>query len=82
MVVIKDFLVYCRQEMKNELWDDESVGDEGIEAGIIEDLDSRGAALMQMAGIRDVAGNNDVFAKYDDDDNDDGEAELYLQQYY
>jgi hypothetical protein len=75
MMVIKDFLVYCRQEMKNEPWDDESIGDEGIEAGIIEDLDGGGAALVQMAGVRDVAGSNDVFAEYDNDNDD--EAELH-----
>jgi hypothetical protein len=80
MMVIKDFLVYCRQEMKNEPWDDESIGDEGMEAGIIEDLDGGGAALVQMAGVRDEAGSNDVFAEYDNDNND--EAELYSQQHY
>jgi superfamily II DNA helicase RecQ len=30
MVVIKDFLVYCRQEMKNDPWDDEGSIDEEI----------------------------------------------------
>jgi hypothetical protein len=80
MMVIKDFLVYCRQEMKNEPWDDESIGDEGMEAGIIEDLDGGGAALVQMAGVRDVAGSNDVFAEYDNDNDD--EAELHSQQHY
>jgi hypothetical protein len=80
MMVIKDFLVYCRQEMKNGAWDDESVGEESIEAGMIEDLDGGGAAVVQIAGVRDVAGSIDVFAEYDNDNND--EAGLYLQQHY
>jgi hypothetical protein len=53
-----------------------------METGIIEDLGGRGVALVQMAGVRVVAGSNDVFAEYDnnktnDDDDDDDEAELH-----
>jgi len=80
MMVIKNFLVYCRQEMKNEPWDDESIGDESMGVGIIEDLDVGEAAPVQLADVRDVAGSNDGFAEYDNDDDD--EAELYSQQHY
>jgi hypothetical protein len=53
-----------------------------MEAGIIKDLDGRGAALVQIADVQDVARSNDVFAEYDNDDDDDDEAELHSQQHY
>jgi hypothetical protein len=40
-------------------------------------LDGRGAVLVQIAGVQDIAGSNDVFAKYNN--NDDDEAELHSQ---
>lgn len=73
MMVIKDFLVYCRQEMKNEPWDDDSIGDESMGAGIIEEFECGEAAAVQTVGVRDRAANDDIFAESD-------ETELGSQQ--
>lgn len=87
-MVIKDFLVYCRQEMKNDPWDDEgSIGDfeeQGHEGGLPT---AQCAEADDAAGCSDFSGSN-VFGECnvgsgengnageaeDDDDNTSGGA--------
>jgi hypothetical protein len=76
MMVIKGFLIYCKQEMTSEPWDDESHGEESIGAGNFEESDGGEAAPAQMADVRDVTESNNIFANIDD------EAEGYSQQHY
>jgi hypothetical protein len=64
-MVIKGFLIYCKQEITSELWDDESHREESIGAGNFEESDSREAAPAQMANMRDVTESNNIFADID-----------------
>jgi superfamily II DNA helicase RecQ len=82
MVVIKDFLVYCKQEMKAELWDAESMRGLGEyehwhEGGESPVQSAVGSDLMESSDIFGeitVGNGNGVDAGEDDDDDAAGGA--------
>ncbi len=86
MVVIKDFLIYCKQRMKAEPWDAESMGDPDED----EHWHEGGELPVQSAVDDDLTGSSDIFGEGtvgngddvdagdtgedDNDDDDDDEA--------
>jgi hypothetical protein len=75
MMVIKDFLIYCKQEMKTEPWDAEGMGD-------FEELEHEhggGELPVESTEAEDVTGSSDffdsnVFGGYTDGNGDDADA--------
>lgn len=57
MVVIKDLLIYCKQEMKTEPWDAESMGD----LDELEHEHERGGLPVENTDANDATGSSDVF---------------------
>lgn len=71
MVVMKDFLIYCKQEMKVEPWDADSIGDfEEPGHGGLEG----GPPAAQCADADDATGSDDFFGSDVFGSGDDGNA--------
>jgi hypothetical protein len=68
MMVIKDFLIYCKQEIKTEPWDAESTED-------FEELEHEheGGDTKNVTGSSDVFGS-DIFGEYTDGNGDRADA--------
>jgi hypothetical protein len=75
MMVIKDFLIYCKQEIKTEPWDAESTEDfEELEhehegGGLAAD----NTDTKNVTGSSDVFGS-DIFGEYTDGNGDRADA--------